>query len=505
MFHGARSMRFATVRVAAATLVIGLATFVTVLPAQVAGAADDVVSTCAGSGPGSLPAVVGAANSADTITFSVDCPASSPITLASTIDIGVNLTIDGPGASDVAVSGNNTVGVFNVSPDTTVTMTGLTIEDGYATGGGGIWNDGILSVTDSTLAGNKATFQGGAGIVNDRTLTVTDSILSNNTDDGGGDGGGIANGYTTMATISNSTLLGNSASEGGGIYNQEGMVTVRDSTLSDNVGSLGGGIYTQEGTVSVTDSTLSGNSVSTEGGGVYNTSTGGTLNITDSTLSGNIDTNAGDGGGIEGPATLAGTIVANSTGGDCGTPPITDAGYNLDDDGSCGFSAANGSESDVDPDLGPLQDNGGPTETQAPALGSPVLNRIPLATTGNGMTLCPGTDQRGVPRPQGSECDIGAVELVIPKAITSPNSATTTAGSHFSFPVTTSGSPMPKITEKGALPKRLTFTDNADGTATISGKTKMTGVYHLTITATFGKSTNKYVVSQAFTLTVDSG
>ena len=69
MFNASRFLRLATLRLGAATLIIGLATFVTVLPAQVAGAANDVVTTCAGSGTGSLPAAVGAAASGDTITF----------------------------------------------------------------------------------------------------------------------------------------------------------------------------------------------------------------------------------------------------------------------------------------------------------------------------------------------------------------------------------------------------------------------------------------------------
>jgi hypothetical protein len=184
---------------------------------------------------------------------------------------------------------------------------------------------------------------------------------------------------------------------------------------------------------------------------------------------------------------------------------ITDVGYNLDDDGSCGFSAANNSQSDVDPDLGPFQNNGGPTETQAPAFGSPVLNRIPLGTTGNGVTLCPGTDQRGVSRPQGSECDIGVVELVIPQAITSPNNANATVGSPFSFTVDTSGSPVPTIPEKGTLPRRLSFTSNGNGTATISGTPRTVGVFHLKIKATFGTGSTKYVVIQAFALTIASG
>ncbi len=89
-------------------------------------------------------------------------------------------------------------------------------------------------------------------------------------------------------------------------------------------------------------------------------------------------------------------------------------------------------------------------------------------------------------RPQGSEFDIGADEQVIPQAITGPNTATTTARSFFSFTVETSECPVVTITEKGLLPKKLIFTINGDGTATISGKPKAKGVYRLTIKATFG-------------------
>jgi hypothetical protein len=130
MVHDARSLRLSMIRLGAATIVIGLATFATVLPAQVAGATNDVVSNCNGSGPDSLPAVVGAATSGDTITFSVTCPTSSPITLTSTIDINTNLSIDGPGPGDLAVSGNNAVAAFAITSRLSASISGLTIEDG---------------------------------------------------------------------------------------------------------------------------------------------------------------------------------------------------------------------------------------------------------------------------------------------------------------------------------------------------------------------------------------
>ncbi|MGO9342700.1 MAG: choice-of-anchor Q domain-containing protein, partial [Acidimicrobiales bacterium] len=195
--------------------------------------------------------------------------------------------------------------------------------------------------------------------------------------------------------------------------------------------------------------------------------------------------------------TASATIFANSpSGGDCGaTGVVVDEGYNLADDHSCKFNSAT-SKSGLKPHLGPLRNNGGPTETQSPAIGSPVLDQIPPSATGNGITLCSSTDQRGVPRPKKTNCDIGAVEMERDLA---------TVDKHFSFTFITFGTPVPTITEKGALPQKLTFTDNGDGTATISGKPKTSGTYHLTIKATFGTGPTKYVVKQAFTLTVDSG
>ncbi len=106
-------------------------------------------------------------------------------------------------------------------------------------------------------------------------------------------------------------------------------------------------------------------------------------------------------------------------------------------------------------------------------------------------------------RPQGIECDIGAVELGLgPRAVTSPDSATATVKVPFSFSVTTSGIPVPSITKKGRLPRGLRFAADGDGTAAISGTPRRSGVYDLTITATFGTGTTEEAVTQAFSLTV---
>ena len=145
------------------------------------------------------------------------------------------------------------------------------------------------------------------------------------------------------------------------------------------------------------------------------------MTITASTIANNT-------AGLESPLlasiSVAGTILSDNGGADCSLlNSVTDGGYNIDEDGTCNFSHTNHSQSGVSPDLGTLQDNGGPTLTMAPASGSPALDQIPPGTMGNGVALCPGTDQRGAPRPDATDCDIGAVEPEF-SAITCSNGPT---------------------------------------------------------------------------------
>jgi hypothetical protein len=293
------------------------------------------------------------------------------ITLTSgELAINRDLTISGPGASVVTVSGNHASRVFDITGTFTVAISGLTIADGsvgYPANGGGIFNGGTLTVTNCTLSGNSAGF--GGGILNRGTLTVTDSTLSGNTapaGDGGGiwndnngaltvtgctlsgnfadyfgggilnrgtlnvtdcflssnsalhgDGGGIANGGGP-ATVTNSTLSVNSARVGGGaIYNYSGTLTVTDCTLSGNASYQGGGIEHGFGILTVTGSTLSGNYANV-GGGIFNGGFFGTVTVTGSTLSGN---SATYGGGIynDGRLTVTDcTLSGNSAGHDGG-------------------------------------------------------------------------------------------------------------------------------------------------------------------------------------------
>ena len=202
---------------------------------------------------------------------------------------------------------------------------------------------------------------------------------------------------------------------GGAIHNHYSTLTLTDSTLSGNSARrLGGGIYNFSGTLNLTNSTISGNSATGDGGGIFNNDIG-TLTLASSTISGN---SASTGGGIAniGTADLISTIIAGngvSSGPDCHGSPKS-LGYNLlgTSDG-CSFTPTTDDLVNVDPNLGPLTDNGGPTETHALSPGSPAIDAITLAdcvdTEGNPVT----TDQRGVSRPQGPACDIGAYELEV--------------------------------------------------------------------------------------------
>ena len=289
-----------------------------------------------------------AGSGADTITFSV----SGAITLGSALpSIGdaTGLAMDGTGQT-VTISGNNAVRVMVIDVGASLTLNNLTIANGNEANGGGIFNNGMLTITNSAFSGNSVTGMGG-GIFNNGTLTIT-----------------------------NSTFSGNSAGSGGGIY-------------------IGGG------TATITNSTFSGNSAGGDGGGIINYDT---LTITNSTFSGNSATTGGSINKFFGATTiLRNTIVANSTGGNCGGGgAITNGGNNIDDAATCGWDSTDGSMSSTDPLLGALANNGGPTQTFALLTGSPAIDGV----TFNAPNSAPATDQRGIARPQGALYDIGSYE-----------------------------------------------------------------------------------------------
>jgi hypothetical protein len=389
--------------VLAVVTVVAMATMVVGVTGGPAGATTRTVTNCNDSGSGSLRAAVAAAAAGDTIMFGLS-PACPVITLTTgEIVITKSLTITGPGAAALSVSGNHASRVFNVSAGTVVTISGLTIEN--ASGaflGGGIFNLGSLTVTGSTLSGNTA-FLGGGIYNHGGSVTVTASTLSGNT---ASSGGGIFNDFGSVTVVTGSTLTNNTASSGSGIFNL-GSVTVTASTLTGNTAGFGGGIFNNSGSsLTVTGSTLSGNTASSGGGGIFNNAL---VTVSGSTFTGNSN------GAIvnTGSVSVGGSIFAGDV---CGGTAITDAGFNLDSGHSCVTVAAHGSKIDTPAGLDPagLANHGGPTQTIALVAGSAAIGLVPNPTAG----LCPRVDQRGVGSGLGQACDAGAYQTVSQQSAT---------------------------------------------------------------------------------------
>jgi hypothetical protein len=304
------------------------------------------------------------------------------------------------------LSGNSAAYGGGIENTGTLTVTNSSTLSGNSahSKGGGIYNttSGNATVTNSSLLGNDAPFEGG-GIYNEGGLTVTDSTLSENSAwNSNGNGGGIDNWYGTL-TVTNSTLSGNSAlNDGGGIYNYHANITMRNSTLSGNSAHGGGGIYSEQSVVAVTNNTLTGNSAYA-GGGIFTYLS--TLTVTSSTLSGNSSGLRA----ISGTLNFANTIIAHSTSAvDCVADTIATNVNNLVQDGSCSAGGINFKSGN--PLLVALADNGGPTWTMALQADSPARDAGDDATCA--APPVNNLDQRGITRPQGAHCDIGAYEFV---------------------------------------------------------------------------------------------
>ncbi|MCB1921848.1 MAG: right-handed parallel beta-helix repeat-containing protein, partial [Candidatus Competibacteraceae bacterium] len=376
------------------------------------------VTTLSNSGPGSLRQAILDANAdlttSHTITFQSGLTGTITLTDGKIAIIG-RMTITGPGASVLAVSGNNASQVFDVS-SLSATISGLTIKEGKSSYGGGINNNGYLTLNQVTVSDNTATNSGG-GISSGGYLTLNQVTVSNNASDSG-NGGGISLGGT--ATITNTVIDSNQTggSYGGGIY-AGSTLTITNSTLSNN-GSFGcgGGIYINSGskTVNITNSTLSGNVAHTNGGGICNSS--GNVTVTNSTLTANLAIQYGGGiSGFTSGFTLHNSIVAGNTALNgpeiVGNSDAESASSLFGENGVSGVQGLTPPATEViagplSSVIGPLADNGGPTQTHALVAGSPAINAGDNSLIPAGIT----TDQRGdgFPRIVGGTVDIGAIE-----------------------------------------------------------------------------------------------
>jgi len=408
-----------------------------------------VVNT-SNAGSGSLRGAILNASPAETmITFASNVVGSIILT-SGVLTISQDLTILGPGAKVLTLSGNNNGRIFEVLSGSAA-ISGLTLANGrYLGTNGGFEQDGPLA-------------QGG-GIFNQTTLALGDCILSNNvviggqggstmTGFAGGGGNGLGGGIANLGTLSltNCYLVANASSGGpggvatlgggsdgaggqgygGGIYSSGPLTLVR-CALANNSASgaaggggsgsgAGGGIY-NDANVTLLTCTIASNSASGSafdfGGGIYHNGT--MLTLRSSTIAGN-QADFGGGVSLSAATDFADTILAYNAAGsgpDC-SGTINSSDYNLiqSTSGATITGTTTHNLTGQNPLLGALADNGGLSVTMAPLAGSPVLDK--------GKNSEPSTDQRGAPRPfdfasianaaGGDGSDIGAFESGSPQ------------------------------------------------------------------------------------------
>ncbi len=370
--------------------------------------------------------------------------ASAPLTIEPAPGVA-SPTLDGNDGSAIGCQTSSCSGqVLGIAGPVFLDLEGTTVENGNGSG--------ILNVTDGTLIVSACTFSdnngeyGGAidnGTLGLGTLTVTSSTFSGNS---ATFGGAIENGDGGRGTltVTSSTFSGNSATFGGAIGNgfsdtsrgpiiHSGTLTVTSSTFSGNTAENHGGAIDNgddhgRGTLTVTSSTFAGNTAEGDGGAVDNGDDNGTgtLTVMSSTFSGNT---AASGGTIDNSGTTA-TVwaAADIFSGACAQGgPWNDESYNVGSDSTCESKSGPVPGDDLDVAnlgalLGPLADNGGPTETIALLAGNPAIRLVPNNTSvllnSTSTQLCPTTDQRGVASPAGAPCNAGAVQYVMPVART---------------------------------------------------------------------------------------
>ena len=348
------------------------------------------------------------------------------------ISVAKNVSIVGPGAAALTIDGNGVSRVFHVAQGKTVTIAHLTVAHGTTTQGGGcVYNDNG-SVTLDHVAVRECHAHYGGGVLNEgevaaATMVIADStIADSDTTTGAGGGvyndGATATGNATLEVV-RSTISGNAVPQnrGGGIFNDpfasgHAVVKIHASTISGNTALAGstvpgngggvanGGFDLGQGTIQISNTTFTGN-VAVAGNAIANeTATGGVavLEIGSTILDGGSGTILNAGGAL---TSRGFNLARDAVGGDAGTAPG-------------GLLAVPGDQRNVDPLLGTLQDNGGPTRTHAPSSGSPAIDHGKRDTIG---ALVDVTDQRGLPRPSDDDAvangagsdgsDVGAFEV----------------------------------------------------------------------------------------------
>jgi len=400
------------------------------------------VTTVHDSGPGSLRQAIASAAPGDVINFALKLPAT--IVLTNSLVIDQDLTVLGPGPDRLTVMRSAALftprfRVFDVESGV-VTIAGITIRNGIAFDassfidniGGGIYSQGTLTVSNCVITGNSAPSSSsggtnslgfGAGIFSDRSqLTVINSTISGN--QASAAGGGICTFESTPFYAQGCTVRGNFAGmQGGGLNFQGHAGTLQNCTIAGNATAadgVGSGIvnYAAEAEappmLTLTACTVAGNRGTTNG--VFGIAgLNDDLGLTTRLLSTLVGANVGPN------FFFTGTLTFQSL------------GHNLDSDGTSGLvNGANGDlvgtvATPINAKLGRLENNGGPTLTRALLPGSPALGTA-ACSDADGAPLT--VDQRGLPRPQVTGCDIGAFENQAPTLICPVAQTLNSCGSH---------------------------------------------------------------------------
>jgi hypothetical protein len=377
-----------------------------------------------------------------------DCNGPTTVVTKSEIVIDNDVILDGEG--NLTLDGNGEHRVIYIPHDSyhppSVELRGLTLTGGQSYSGSAIHSTGKLMLENCVVSGNTSDHPSAGAVTNELGwLTIAKSSVSNNVANGvttdslaetviddseieGNTGAGVLN-LSGIVSIENSTVSRNGAR---GVYNGFQMV-IRNSTVSQNSGDVGGGIWNAGysppsdfavqtkspygAEILIVNSTISGNSAA-QGGALFNSGDWGEAELVHSTIAENSTT---DGADIEGDTGSHVSFTSTIIAGNCvfrGSSASTPSDNNIESPGhTCGFDQAT-DQVDVtaaDLNLGPLADNGGPTETHKPGDGefgdgSAAIDQIPEADCGV------DTDQRGEPRPEtgGTMCDVGSVEAQPP-------------------------------------------------------------------------------------------
>lgn len=466
-----------TISIAASQVADTLGNFVAAGPNarfQVGIARTFVVNTNADSGLGSLRDAITAANSGfsfgdvitfDSVTFSTQKTIS--MTLGEML-ITKPIDIQGPGSGLLTIDANSTSRHFNVDGllPYAVKFSGMTLTKGSVTGNGGSINSLFqdITISKSVVTGNAAASGAAVNINGLRNLnsnvflTIEDSTISNNKTTGGG--GAFRFSQSANLIVRSSTISGNQATGRGGViyFNRCGSLLVENSTVSGNTsGNAGGAIYFYDSVnnlgFNIRNSTFSGNKAAS-GGGILAMETdllaAGKINIQNSTITAN-DSSGGAGGAIRSldatnskiPILVESSIISGNT--NATAPDISTTGVvtvSASAIGSAtGFTLTAGALPNLGfgatLNLGPLQNNGGSTQTHFPGPGSPLRN-----AGANPLGLA--NDQRGVGfnRVLDGQADIGAIESTdpTPTAKLTANDVLTVGATEYSFTVTYSDS-----------------------------------------------------------------